>query len=56
MVKHASYWDLTINTLVGLGADPEAMWPHLQTDDKNHTKARFDNEVARARKKIDCSY
>jgi len=56
MVKHASYWDLTIQTLVGMGADPEDMWTHLQTNDRNHTRGRFDRVVDRARKKRDCTY
>ena len=56
IVKFASYWDMTINTLVSLGADPDEMWNHLQTSDKNHTRERFDREVSRARKKRDCSY
>ncbi|MEQ1867921.1 MAG: hypothetical protein ABL996_25155, partial [Micropepsaceae bacterium] len=55
-VKHASYWDLTIQTLTGMGADPEEMWGHLQTDDRNHTRQRFTREVARAKDKRDCSY
>ncbi|MFM9862398.1 MAG: hypothetical protein ACKVRO_02215 [Micropepsaceae bacterium] len=56
MVKHASYWDLTIQTLTGMGADPDEMWGHLQTGDRNHTRQRFSREVARAQKKRDCSY
>jgi len=56
MVKHASYWDLTIETLVGMGADPEDMWTHLQTNDRNHTRGRFDRVVNRARNKRDCTY
>jgi hypothetical protein len=56
IVKFASYWDMTINTLIGMGAEPDEMWPHLQTSDKNHTRERFDLEVRRARKKRDCSY
>lgn len=56
MVKHASYWDLTIETLVGMGADPDDMWDHLQTADRNHTRSRFDRLANRAVKKRDCSY
>lgn len=56
IVKFGSYRDLTINMLIGLGADPEDMWPLLRTDDKKHAKERFDREVARARRKIDCTY
>jgi len=56
MVKHASYWDLTIETLVGMGADPDDMWDHLQTSDRNHTRNRFDRLAGRAVKKQDCSY
>ena len=56
MVKHASYWDLTIQTLVGMGADPDAMWGHLQTDDRNHTHQRFMFEVTRAQKNRECWY
>ena len=56
MVKHASYWDLTIETLVGMGADPDDMWDHLQTSDRNHTRNRFDRLAGRAVKKRDCSY
>jgi hypothetical protein len=56
MVKHASYWDLTIETLVGMGADPDEMWNHLQTADRNHTRSRFDRLAGRAVKKRDCSY
>lgn len=56
MVKFSSYWDLTINTLVGLGADPEEMWTHLQTSDQNQTRGRFDRNIERARRERDCSY
>lgn len=56
MVKHASYWDLTLNTLAGMGADPEEMWRHLQTKDKNHTRQRFERALARAARKRDCSF
>jgi hypothetical protein len=47
---------MTINTLVSLGADPDEMWAYLQTDDSNHTRGRFDSEVSRAQRKVDCSY
>jgi hypothetical protein len=56
MVKYGSYWDLTIQTLVGMGADPDEMWGHLQTDDRNHTQQRFAREVTRAQKKRACVY
>jgi hypothetical protein len=56
MVKRGSYWDLTINTLIGLGADPDEVWSHLQTSDTNHTRERFDREVRRALRERDCSY
>ena len=56
MVKFGSYWSLAINTLVSLGAEPDDMWPHLQTADKNHTRERFDGKVSNARKKLVCSY
>jgi hypothetical protein len=56
MVKHGSYWDLTIQTLVGMGADPDEMWTYLQTNDRKHTAQRFSREVKRAQKKRDCSY
>jgi hypothetical protein len=56
MAKHASYWDLTIHTLIGMGADPDEMWGYLQTADKNHTRRRFDREVARAKKERECTY
>lgn len=56
MAKHASYWDLTIQTLVGMGANPDEFWAYLQTDDRNHTRQRFSREVARAKKDRDCSY
>jgi hypothetical protein len=56
MVKHASYWDLTIQTLVGMGADPDEFWTYLQTDDRNHTRQRFTREVARAKKERECTY
>ena len=56
MVKFGSYWGLAVNTLVSLGAEPEDMWPHLRTADKNHTRDRFDGRVSRARKKLDCGY
>lgn len=56
MVKYGSYWDLTIETLVGMGADPDAIWGHLQTDDSNHTRQRFAREVARAQKTRACTY
>ena len=56
MVKYGSYWDLTIQTLVGMGADPDEMWGHLQTDDRNHTQQRFAREVTRAKAKRECTY
>jgi hypothetical protein len=56
MVKYGSYWDLTIQTLVGMGAGRDEMWGHLQTDDRNHTQQRFAREVTRAQKKRECSY
>ncbi len=56
MVKYGSYWDLTIQTLVGMGADPDEMWGHLQTNDRNHTRQRFAREVTRAKKKRECTY
>jgi hypothetical protein len=56
MVKHGSYWDLTIQTLVGMGAAPDEIWTHLQTNDRNHTQKRFAREVARAKKDRDCTY
>lgn len=56
MVKHASYWDLTIQTLVGMGADPDEIWTYVQTKDRNHTRKRFEREVTRAQKKRDCLY
>ena len=56
IVKFASYWRLVINTLVAHGANPDDMWLHLQSDDKNMTRERFDFEVARAQEKRDCGY
>lgn len=56
VVKFASYWRLTIHTLVGLGADPDEMWTYLQTKDANHTRQRFDAEVRRAQRKVECYY
>lgn len=56
VVKFGPYWKLAINTLVSLGADPDDMWPHLQTSDRNHTRERFDGVVERARKKADCGF
>ena len=56
MVKYGSYWDMTINTLVSLGADPEEMWTYMQSNEHNYTRERFDSEVRRAQRKVDCSY
>ena len=56
VVKRNSYWRLIIHTLVRMGADPEEIWKHVQTDDQNHTKERFDNEVVRARNRKECDY
>ena len=56
VIKHSSYWRLIIHTLVGMGADPEEIWKHVQTDDQNHTKDRFDGEVVRARNRKECDY
>ncbi|MCX7303461.1 MAG: hypothetical protein NTV73_03840 [Hyphomicrobiales bacterium] len=56
MVRHGAYWDLTINTLVSLGADPEEAWTYMQSSEQNYTRDRFDSEVRRAQRKIDCSY
>jgi len=56
MVKHGSYWKLTIQTLVGMGASPDEMWSYLQTKDRNHTRERFARAVARATKDRDCVY
>jgi hypothetical protein len=56
IVKYGSYWDLTIQTLVGMGADPDEIWGHLQTDERNHSQQRFAREVTRAQKKRECSY
>lgn len=56
VVKFGPYWDLTINTLISLGADPADIWTHIQTENKNHTRKRFDAKVRGAQKKVDCSY
>ena len=56
MVKYGSYRDMTINTLVSLGAEPEEMWTYMQSNEQNYTRDRFDREVGRAQRKVDCSY
>ncbi len=56
MPRYERYWKLTIHTLVSLGADPEELWPRLQSDDPNLTRERFDSEARRAAKKLDCYY
>lgn len=56
MVKHGSYWRLTVATLTSLGATSEQIWPRLQTDNANQTRERMDKEIARNRKRLDCSY
>ncbi|WP_394887596.1 hypothetical protein ACG873_21985 [Mesorhizobium sp. AaZ16] len=56
MVKFGSYRDLTINTLVHLGAGAEDIWAHMETGDRNHTRERLDRQVQRAGTKVDCSY
>jgi hypothetical protein len=56
VVKFGSYWRQMVHTLIGLGADPEEIWPYLQTDDTNNTRERFDAEVKRAQRQVDCYY
>jgi len=56
IVRYGAYWDLTINTLVSLGANPDEMWTYMQSDEKNYARDRFDSQVRRAQKKVDCSY
>lgn len=56
MVKHGSWWRLTVATLTSLGATTDQIWLHLQTNDRNHTRENLDREVARNRKRLDCSY
>ena len=56
MVKYGSYRDMTINTLVSLGAEPEEMWTYMRSNEQNYTRDRFDSEVVRAQRKVDCSY
>ncbi len=56
LATHGSYWKLTINTLLELGADPEVVWQSIPKDDKNHSRKRFDIIVKRAAKRSDCSY
>lgn len=62
----SSYSDLAVNALVGMGANPEEIWPHVrpkvagykETLEQTVEKARrhFDREVKRARSRRDCSY
>lgn len=56
MVRYGAYWDMTINTLVSLGANPGEMWTDMQSTEPNYTRDRFDAEVRRAQRKVDCSY
>lgn len=55
MVKFGFHWDLAIKTLDSLGAEPDGMWPHLQTSNQNQARARFDREVSRIIRELDCS-
>lgn len=56
IAKFASYWSLAIHTLFAHGADPDDIWPHVKTDNVNHTRKRFDREISRAKKKFDCFF
>ena len=56
VLVYGSYWRQTIATFVSLGADPEDLWPHMQSAEKNYNRERFDKDVERSRKKVDCSY
>lgn len=56
MVKFGPYWDMTIHMFVAMGADTERIWAHMQTDNGNHTRERFDREITRAQRRLDCSF
>ncbi len=56
MVKFGSYWDLTVTTLASLGATADEIWPHVQTENQNASRERFDRVVARAARKRDCAF
>jgi hypothetical protein len=43
-------WQTMIQTLVNLGADPDDIWEHVKSDDRNHSAKNFGWAVARAKK------
>ncbi|PAQ00026.1 hypothetical protein LRP31_18240 [Mesorhizobium mediterraneum] len=53
---HASYGDLAINTLAGMGADKATLLQAFPAKDRNSNRARFDRVFDKARRKIDCGY
>jgi hypothetical protein len=56
MPRGGSYWRLAIATLTSIGAEPEQVWQHMQSEEKGRNREAFDKEVARARRKPDCGY
>lgn len=55
LLRNGSYWELTVQTLLRLGAPPEAIWMRSQSADPKERK-RFDHIVVRARKLPTCTY
>lgn len=53
---YASYGDLAINTLAGMGADKERTWHAVSAKDQTIGRGRFDSVFDRAKRKIDCDY
>lgn len=51
IVKFGSYWKLTFNTLVGMGAEPDEMWKHMQTKDHDE-REKFDKRVKNAKSNL----
>lgn len=49
-----SYYGLIINTLFALGEDPDKIWAALESTQEN--RERFDQEIFRSKKQVDCGY
>ncbi|WP_313192330.1 hypothetical protein [Shinella zoogloeoides] len=62
IVASGSYGRLVISTLAGMGADPDDVWQHVKATETETSanpedaRRRFDQEVSRAQKTVDCTY
>ncbi|MGB7268663.1 MAG: hypothetical protein WBC90_03950 [Albidovulum sp.] len=54
--KSGSYLRQTINMFYSLGADPERLWSYLKSDNPSYSRDRFDGQIRRAAKEIECTY